>query len=166
MKGVTTLKGHKNKEIGKELEMEKKRETIREVEDGERETNPVENNSDDLTAEQENEVLHETREREYKEQEELKKKEEKEKKPTPMTGLYFGYKIVEDNNVKELRLPNAVIKLLRTATQGFDYSKEDIIPGKYWVCTKDGFKMNAIKGKTAGMFYCPKKGCGKQLHQT
>ena len=99
-------------------------------------------------------------------------KEEQEKKPKPIVveegkvGLYFGYKIVEDNNVKELRLPKQVIELLRNATQGFDYSKEDIIPGRYWVCTKDGFKMNAIKGKRADMFYCPKKGCGKQLHQT
>ena len=68
--------------------------------------------------------------------EELKEKKDKEKKPVPITGLYFGYKIVEDNNVKELRIPKQVIDLLRNATKGFDYSKEDIIPNKYYICMK------------------------------
>jgi len=98
------------------------------------------------------------------EQEEIKEKKEQEKKPIPITGLYFGYKIVEDENVKELRLPKQVIDLLRNATQGFDYSKEDIIPGRHFVCTRCGFKMNAIRGKLASMFFCPRE--GRELHQT
>ena len=133
--GITTLESHKKKEV-KEPKM-----------------------SIDSFDEQQDKIKEELKEK-VKEKQEPKE----EKKSVPITGLYFGYKIVEDNNVKELRIPKQVIELLRNATKGFDYSQEDVIQGKYFICTKDGFKMNAIRGKLASMFFCPR--CGKELHQT
>lgn len=90
----------------------------------------------------------------------------KEIKKSKSYGLYLGYRIVEDNGVNELRLPKDVIEFLAKFA---DWSKVDehfenaeIIPDKFYVCFKDGFKRPAIKGTQASMFLCPR--CHKPLH--
>jgi len=90
---------------------------------------------------------------------ELKLEEEEVKEePKEERAVYFGYRVIEDNNVNELRLPADVIELLSTATAGFDYSKAELIPDKYYTCPRCGFKMQGIKGKQASMFFCPRDG--------
>lgn len=80
-------------------------------------------------------------------------------------GMYLGYKIVEDNGIDELRLPKDVIGFLANFA---DWSKIDkkflnaeLVPNKFYVCFKCGFKRQKIKGTQSSMFLCPK--CHKPL---
>ena len=81
-------------------------------------------------------------------------------------GLYLGYKIVEDNRVGELRLPKDVIEFLAKHVDWSNVDKHfkdvEIVPDKFYVCFKCGYKRPKIKGIQAGMFLCPK--CNKALH--
>jgi len=94
--------------------------------------------------------------------------EEAEAFETADSGMYLGYKVIEDNTVKELRLPKDVIDFLvnfaNWETMQKRLGKLEEIPGKYYICTKDGFKRPKIKGTQARMFVCPR--CGKPLMES
>lgn len=101
-----------------------------------------------------------------KESKTIEKTVPEEIKETLSHGLYLGYRIVEDNGVNELRLPKDVIDFLANYADwsGIDkkFKTAEIVPDKFYVCYKDGYKRPKIKGTRASMFLCPR--CHKPLH--
>jgi len=94
-----------------------------------------------------------------------KKVIEESKKEDGINNMYLGHRIIEDNNVKELRLPKDVIDFLGKYANWNEISKElekkEIVPGKFYICFKCGWKRPKIKNTQASMFICPK--CHKIL---
>ena len=81
----------------------------------------------------------------------------------------LGIKIIRDNRVKELRMPQKIIDLLaeetKTAIDSFEKQedkakKENIVPTRVIVCTTCGFKEPLKKDQNASTSICKK--CGRK----
>lgn len=96
-----------------------------------------------------------------------------EKKINEMEKIHFaGYKIVRDDRVKKIRMPENAIRLLKEiinskpviqAEKTPSEKQPKIIEGKWFICLTCGYKIPKREGQICSEIKCPK--CDRSLSE-